>query len=123
MAQKITGGLGRDILLETAREILYFPAWWYTVGLKKAAGFFWQRIRNMEIRLGVKIWITNLFTPMFGQRDIAGKLISFFIRFFQIIGRGIAIVLWSLLMAGLFFIWIILPIVAVLAIVLNLAAL
>ena len=123
MAQKVTGSLARDILLEKVREILYFPAWWYTVGLGKAANFSWQRIKNMEIRLGVKIWVTNLFTPMFGQRDIAGKLISFFVRIFQIIGRGLALILWSLLMAGVFFAWVALPIVAVLLIVSNLAAL
>jgi hypothetical protein len=123
MAQKVTGSLARDILLETVREILYFPAWWYTVGLGKAANFSWHRVKNMEIRLGVGIWIKNLFTPMFGQRDIAGKMISFFIRVFQIIFRSIALVLWSAVMAALFLFWVALPIVAVLLIILNLAAL
>lgn len=123
MAQKITSGLARDLLLETFREILYFPAWWYTTGLVKAADFSWLRIKNMEIRLGVKIWVTNLFKPMFGQRDIAGKLISFFMRVFQIIGRSIALFLWSLLMAALFLIWVGLPIAVVLGIIINLVAL
>ncbi len=102
MAEKVTAGLFRDILLDTLREILYFPVWWYTKGLGKAANFSWQKIKNMEIRLGVRIWIANIFTPMFGQRDIAGVLISFFMRVFQIIIRSLALVLWSILMVALF---------------------
>lgn len=123
MAQKVTSSLAGDLLAETVREILYFPAWWYAAGLKKAADFSWQRTKNMEIRLGVKIWITNLFTPMFGQRDIAGKLISFFVRVSQIIGRSLVLILWGALMAVLFLLWVCLPIAAVLLIILNLAAL
>jgi len=123
MAQKVTAGLFRDILLDNFREILYFPVWWYTVGLGKAANFSWQRIKSMEIRLGVSIWIKNIFTPMFGQRDIAGILISFFMRIFQIIIRSLVLFLWSILMIALFFVWIGLPIVVVLGIILNLTAL
>lgn len=123
MAQKITASLFRDILLDTLREILYFPAWWYTVGLGKAANFSWQRIKNMETRLGVKIWAKNIFTPMFGQRDIAGVLISFFMRVFQIIGRTLILFLWSILMIALFFVWVGLPIAVVLGIIFNLVSL
>ena len=72
MAQKVTGGLIEDVLLDMLREILYFPVWWYTRGLAMAAAFSWRQIRNMEMRLGVKVWAVNIFTPMFGQRDIAG---------------------------------------------------
>jgi len=123
MAQKVTTGLVRDILLDTIREILYFPVWWYTVGLLKAANFSWQRIRNMETRLGVKIWIINLFKPMFGQRDIAGVLISFFMRIFQIIGRSILLIFWSIFMIGLLLTWAGLPIAIILGIIFNLTAL
>jgi hypothetical protein len=122
MAQKVTSGLVRDILLDTFREILYFPVWWYTIGLGKAANFSWQRIKSMEIRLGVGVWVKNIFTPMFGQRDIAGVLISFFMRVFQIIVRLFALFLWSILMAALFLAWIGLPILVVLGIIINLAA-
>ncbi|MBI5071417.1 hypothetical protein HZB93_00780 [Candidatus Falkowbacteria bacterium] len=122
MAQKVTGGLIRDVFLDTIREILYFPVWWYTRGLLRAGSFSWQRIKNMELRLGVKVWVVNIFKPMFGQRDIAGVLISFFMRIFQIIGRTLVLILWTLVMILVFFIWIILPILVILGIILNLAA-
>ncbi len=123
MAQKVTGGLIRDVFLDTLREILYFPIWWYTRGLGMAANFSWQRIKNMEVRLGVKVWVVNIFKPMFGQRDIAGVLISFFMRIFQIIGRTLVLILWTMVMILVFFAWIILPILVILGIILNLATL
>ena len=122
MAQKVTGSLIRDVSLDFIREILYFPIWWYSVGLLRAARFFWQRIKNMEVRLGVLVWVKNIFTPMFGQRDIAGVLISFFMRIFQIIVRTIVLFFWSVIVLLGFFIWIALPVFVVLGIVLNLAA-
>lgn len=123
MVQKVTTGLVRDILLGTVREILYFPIWWYGVGLAKTAKFCRQRIKNVEMRLGVKIWIINLFKPMFGQRDIAGVLISFFMRVFQIIGRSIILIFWSIFMISLLLAWVGLPIAIILGIIFNLAAL
>ncbi|MFZ5364194.1 MAG: hypothetical protein ACOZAG_01795 [Patescibacteria group bacterium] len=122
MAQKVTAGLFRDVFLDIVREIFYFPIWWYTKGLAMAANFSWQRIKNMEVRLGVKVWVVNIFKPMFGQRDIAGVLISFFMRIFQIIGRTLVLILWTMVMILVFFIWIVLPIAVVLGIILNLSA-
>jgi hypothetical protein len=121
MAQKVTAGLFRDVLLDIIREILYFPIWWYTKGLAMAANFSWQRIKNMEVRLGVKVWVVNIFKPMFGQHDIAGVLISFFMRIFQIIGRTLVLILWTVIMILVFFVWIVLPLFVVLGIILNLA--
>ncbi|MFH2136747.1 MAG: hypothetical protein ABII19_03930 [Patescibacteria group bacterium] len=122
MAQKVTSGLIKDVFLDIVREILYFPIWWYTKGLAMAGNFSWQRIKNMEVRLGVKVWVVNIFKPMFGQRDIAGVLISFFMRIFQIIGRTLVLILWTMVMILVFFVWIILPFFVVLGIILNLAA-
>jgi hypothetical protein len=75
------------------------------------------------MRLGLKIWIKNIFKPMFGQYDIPGKLISFFMRIFQIIVRGLILILWSVLMLTFTCVWICLPIVIILGIIMNLAAL
>jgi hypothetical protein len=122
MAEKVTGGLIEDILLDMIREILYFPVWWYTRGLAMAAAFSWRQIKNMEIRLGVKVWVVNIFTPMFGQRDVAGVIISFFMRIFQIIVRTIALLFWFAFMVFVFFLWIALPLVVLFGIIFNLAA-
>jgi hypothetical protein len=123
MAQKVTAGLFKDVLLDTLREILYFPAWWYGVGLRKTAASRFENIKSMEMRLGLKIWIVNIFKPMFGQYDIPGKIISFFMRIFQIIVRTLILIFWSVLMLGLILVWICLPFIVILGIVMNLAAL
>ncbi len=120
MAQKVTGGLIRDVFLDILREILYFPIWWYSRGLAVVAGFSWQRIKNMEARLGVKVWVVNIFRPMFGQRDIAGVLISFFMRIFQIIIRSIVLVFYILIMILVPLVWLVLPLLVLLALIFNL---
>lgn len=122
MAQANWGILAKSILQDKAREILYFPFWWYGKGLLGTLNSVWQKIKEMEAKLGLKIWVTNLFTPMFGQRDIAGVAISFFMRVVQIIGRFFILVLWMILMVGLLILWIILPIFVVLGILINLVA-
>jgi hypothetical protein len=122
MAQANWGILAKSILQDKAKEILYFPFWWYGKGLVKATKILWQKIKDTEARLGLKIWVTNLFTPMFGQRDIAGVAISFFMRVVQIIGRFFILLIWAILMAGLLFLWLVLPIFVVLAILINLVA-
>jgi hypothetical protein len=123
MISKVQTSLFKDVFLDLGKEILYFPLWWYSVGLAKTADFCLKSIKSMEMRLGLKIWIKNIFKPMFGQYDIPGKLISFFMRIFQIIVRGLILILWSVLMLTFTCVWICLPIVIILGIIMNLAAL
>jgi len=98
------------IALDLIGDILYWPVWWYSKGLIKTGLFCLEKIKDQEERLGVSIWIKNIFTPMFGQYDIEGRLISFFIRIFQIIARLILLLIWTILMLAVFIIWIVLPI-------------
>lgn len=95
-----------DILV----DILYFPVWWYTLGLRRAARNSWHKIRNTEASLGVWLWIRNIFVPMFGQHDAAGIIISFIMRVLQIIGRGLILLLISIFEIILLFLWIVLPV-------------
>ncbi len=80
------------ILAQFVWEVLYFPIWWYTRGFLKsliwAKNFLSARLRG----LALLVWVKNLFTPMFGQNDWVGKLISFFMRLVQIFARTIAFI-------------------------------
>ena len=98
------------IIIELVEDLLYFPIWWYSKGL-------WQVILGVQRFLSDKlkslallVWIKNLFVPMFGQEDFAGRLISFFIRFFQIIGRSLVFVCLAGLSFLLLLLWILGPI-------------
>jgi hypothetical protein len=88
---------------------VYFPFWWYSRGLKIAAAFCLRQVSDMNEVLGVTIWIKNIFTPMYAQYDIAGRLISFGMRVFQIIFRTFGLLLWTILMAVVLLLWIFVP--------------
>ncbi len=72
-----------------------------------------REIAGVQEFLGIDIWIKNLFKPMYGQNDIAGKIISFFMRIFQIIFRSFAFLGFSAFYCLLFLIYLALPVFAV----------
>ena len=95
----------RDILF----DMVYWLAWWYTTGLKKSFYGMLGTIRQGNQELGLTIWLKNLFKPMFGQYDWQGRLISFFMRLFQLIVRSVIFLFWVILSGITFLIWILLP--------------
>jgi hypothetical protein len=110
-------GIFADIL----KDIVFFPFWWYSFGLikilKKLAGF----VADKEKSLALFIWIKNIFTPMYGQRDWQGKIISFFVRLAQIIFRAAILFFWIIIALIIFWIWFLAPIVVIYMIVWQLA--
>lgn len=121
MTQNIAFRTIRYVLIDLIGDILYWPVWWYSKGLLKAGLFCLREIKNQEERLGLTIWMKNIFTPMFGQYDIEGRIISFFMRLIQIIARSIFLAVWAAFMLILFTIWIILPLIAGYQLFINLA--
>ena len=107
------------IFIDLIGEVLYFPIWWYTSGAKKAFLFFMRQIWSMEMTWGVRVWVTNLFRPMYGLHDWQSQIISFFMRLFQIIFRAILLLVWSILMFALFLIWLFLPLFVAYQIFIN----
>lgn len=100
-------------------DFLYWPVWWYSKGLLNTVLFSYRSIRSQQEALGVSIWIKNLLTPMYGQTDWEGRLISFFIRLVQIIVRGILLIVWSVLAVIPIVIWVLLPLLIFVQIYLN----
>ena len=85
------------ILKDGLRTVLYFPFWWYGRGFLKMLRGCASYTKDFNLTLGFSIWVKNLFVPMFGQRDIAGRIISFFLRLVQIIFRGIIVLIFCVL--------------------------
>ncbi|MFA5155503.1 MAG: hypothetical protein WC453_03650 [Patescibacteria group bacterium] len=98
-----------QIIIQILGEILYFPVWWYTVGFGRLVKGAWRFWRNQEQILGFSVWLKNLFVPMYGQRDFAGRLISFVIRLVQVIFRGVILLAWLAALLVLFLSWLALP--------------
>lgn len=78
--------------------------------MKNAAVFCGQRFKNGAKVIGLNVWLTNLFRPMFGVRDWQGRIISFFMRLVQIIFRSIATLIWVVIMLAVFIIYLLLPV-------------
>ena len=85
--------------------LVTFPYWWYSRGLKEVFFILTHSIKRADERLGVGLWLGNLFNPMYGQRDWQGRVISFFMRVVQIIARSFVFVIWILIVLVLFVLW------------------
>lgn len=104
------------LLLEGFLDLVYFPVWWYTRGLKHAAIWCFELIKSGNSQLGPVLWLVNLFTPMYGQYDWQGRIISFFMRLFNVFGRGLALLFWIIFCFILFLFWLLLPLFIVFSI-------
>ncbi|NIP33219.1 hypothetical protein GWN26_07270 [Candidatus Saccharibacteria bacterium] len=108
----------KAVLWDLIGNLVYFPVWWYTRGLKKVGGFLFDFVTGMEMRLAWRVWVANIFKPMYAVADIPGRLISFFMRIFMIITRGFAllfIILISLIAIAAYLLW--LPFLVVMVLV------
>jgi len=101
----ITQKLITDFLL----DFLYFPIWWFTKGLQQILIFSYNLVGQANMRLAPLLWFKNLFVPMFGQRDIQGRIMSFFMRLVNVIIRGFLIVCWIWVMGVFVLAWISFP--------------
>lgn len=104
------------MVVDLAGGLVSAPLFWYGRGAGDAARYCKRLIVAQAARGGVGVWLRNLFVPMFGQRDAIGIIISFFVRLFQIIIRGVALVLWSVLVGFLFLAYLAAPIAIVVGI-------
>jgi hypothetical protein len=109
------------IIAQILGKILYFPVWWYTVGLVRFAKGAGRLFSNQEKSLGLLVWAKNIFVPMYGQRDWAGRLISFLVRSVQIIARGFVMALWFLLICLALLAWLAIPLLLIIALGFQLA--
>lgn len=110
MSQINTSKIFFWVLIDQIKTLLYFPIWWYSKGfiemLKRSEIF----IADMEQTLGFLIWVRNLFVPMFGQHDFAGRAISFVLRLFQIFVKGLVLVMVIVVVIVIDIVWLLLPI-------------
>jgi hypothetical protein len=118
---KVSGGkIFITVLTDQIRTILYFPFWWYSKGFLKVLKGSGSFIIDFEQTLGLGIWVKNLFVPMFGQTDFAGRMISVFLRLFQIIWKCLVLVVIIILTLIFVIVWLALPIFIIYEIVINL---
>ena len=90
-------------------DIFVFPIWWYTAGARRSLLFCVHFFQSGNIQVAPGLWLKNIFVPMYGQYDWQGRIMSFFMRLVNVIGRSIALVIWLVIAILLFFVWLLIP--------------
>ena len=104
---------GKAVFGDVVGGILNAPVFWYTRGAYDAGRYCWFMIVRRWKTLALGVWIANIFVPMYGQHDIAGWLISFFMRLIQIVARGMVMILWTALVIIIFIAYLAVPVLVV----------
>ncbi|MFA5644187.1 MAG: hypothetical protein WC928_01515 [Patescibacteria group bacterium] len=108
------------VLAQFLLEVVYFPLWWYSVGLVRLVKVLLKFLGERWLVIGAGVWLKNLFVPMYGQVDFASRAISFFIRLIQIFFRFVFYIFFILFSFFILFLWTVLPPVIV-SLIINLA--
>lgn len=101
--------LAQRLLGEFLLDFLYFPIWWYTQGAKRVLLYLVHLFLSANARLAPGLWLKNIFVPMFGQSDFQGRLMSFFMRIVNVIGRSLVVILTGFILIVLFTSWVLFP--------------
>ncbi len=113
----------KRLLWETATSPFETAVWWYTKGLSSVSHWYRFVIVRGNARLGVLLWIKNIFVPMYGQRDWQGRAVSIGVRIAQIIGRGFVFILLIIGMTALLLLWVVGPVLIIMGLVSSLLGL
>ncbi len=98
------------LALQLILDIALFPVWWYTEGLRRVCIGLWHNLQDTNLRLAPGLWLKNIFTPMYGQRDFQGRIMSFFMRIVNVIGRSVALLFWCIVLLCLLVAWLVVPV-------------
>jgi hypothetical protein len=99
----------RALFLDLVAEILYFPLWWYSAGLKSILLGFFANLKEAERNLGLGLLFRHMFQPMFGQADREGRIISFFMRLLIVAYKSVLFVCQFILYLLVVIFWLALP--------------
>jgi len=91
--------------LQFILDVVLFPVWWYKGGLRRVLIALSHSLQDTNRSLAPGLWLKHIFTPMYGQTDIQGRLMSFFMRVVNVIGRSIALLVWLIILFCLLCLW------------------
>ncbi|MBU0661385.1 hypothetical protein KKG22_04390 [Patescibacteria group bacterium] len=99
------------LLVVAFLDIVYVPLWWYTRGFLRVWNFFISLCSYGNQNFAPFVWIKNLFVPMYGQYDIQGRLVSFFMRVMNSIIRLFLLGIWIVLSVIPLILWCVFPLI------------
>lgn len=120
---KSAGGyVAKFVVFDLLGSIVLFPIWWYTTGFADVFRWTVQSLRYRIKGYGFGIWMRNFFVPMYGQGDIAGRLISVAMRVVVLIGRAVAVVAEGLVYGLACLFWLAVPVLIAILLAVNISA-
>ena len=96
-------------------RILGLPIWWYGHGLTSFIKRLSEAVTLLAQGLSLRVWMKNLFVPMYGDTSMAGRAISFGVRLMMVVVRGLGVVVYTLLVFCLFVIYLCVPPVVIIS--------
>lgn len=120
MQQNIAWKTTKYVFKEIVIDVVYFPLWWYTKGVKKAGLFFVNEAIDWSNRLSLRILFKNLLKPMYGDYSRSGRVISLIMRIIVFGFKLILMVIWLIILLALSLVWVVLPLFIIYMIYLNL---
>jgi hypothetical protein len=105
-----SAAVARLVVIDLFGSLIWFPVWWYTVGLQGVVAGSIARLRYRSKSYGLMVWIKNFFVPMYGQYDLVGKLVSVFMRFVVLVGRVLALAVEAVAYAVGIVVWVVAPV-------------
>ena len=94
-------------------DILYFPVWWYSFGLRVFVRALWRELIEVEERLSIRILLKNIGRPMYADYTRSGRIISFFFRVFLIVVRTAVLMVWFIIESIALTLWLAAPVLAI----------
>ncbi len=104
--------LAKLVLSESAGSLIRFPYWWYTEGLSKTLHWIGNSLAFRWRSYAIGIWASNLFVPMYGQNDLTGRLVSFFMRLVVLIARSVGFAVEAVAYGVLLVVWCFAPVIS-----------
>lgn len=93
------------IFVDIILDFFYWPIWWYTTGLKNALLFGARQLKETWRALALGIWFRNIFTPMYGDHSILGRVISLVMRLVVLVWKLARMAIWTMIILALLIIW------------------
>jgi len=111
MNDSYTSSSARFFFKDFLGDFVAFPLWWYSRGTVRVIQFILEHASRMAQTLSLKIWVKNLFVPMYAQYDIAGRVISFVLRVVVLFYRFVKFIIWLAILLTLLGLWLFGPLV------------
>lgn len=97
-----------QLLLEFLLDIVRFPVWWYTGGLKLVARWCWRSFELARWRVSLGKFLRSFFIPMYGDYTWQGRAISLFLRLFIVLWKTARVIVTAVWYLALLAAWVVL---------------